>query len=108
MSTTSPTAEPRHLRPIPSDRPFTPIGDVRWRQWVRIHGRIRSIRIRPWADVPSLELVIEDDTGGITIAFLGRRHLGGIELGRHLAVEGTVGVHREQLVIMNPVYDLRG
>lgn len=32
------------------------IGDVRWRHSVRVSGRVRSVRVQPWADVPTLEM----------------------------------------------------
>jgi hypothetical protein len=60
-----------------------PIGDLRWRRRVRVRGRVRDLRVRPTADgVASLECTLVDDTGGITIALLGRRHIGGVTLGR--------------------------
>lgn len=84
-----------------------PIGDVRFRQRVQVRGRVRSLRVRPWADVPSLELVLVDGTGGITAVFLGRRHVPGIVPGTLMAIEGMVGAHGNRLAILNPHYDLR-
>jgi hypothetical protein len=85
----------------------TPIGDVRFRQRVQVRGRVRSLRVRPWADVPSLELVLVDGTGGITAVFLGRRQVPGIGPGTMLAIEGMVGSQGNRLAILNPHYDLR-
>ena len=85
----------------------TPIADVRWRQRVQVSGQVRSLRVRPWADVATLELVLVDDTGGVTVAFLGRRRLGGIHPGSELTVEGMVGQHGGKLVILNPAYTLK-
>ena len=85
----------------------TPIGEVRFRQRVQVKGRVRSLRVRPWADVPSLELVLVDGTGGLTVVFLGRRHVAGIRPGSLLAVEGMVGSQGNRLAILNPHYDLR-
>ena len=51
----------------------TPIGDAQWRQRVKVAGRVKAMRIQPWADeVASLELTLADGTGGITVVFLGR------------------------------------
>jgi RecG-like helicase len=85
---------------------ITPIGDVRWRQRTRVRGRIRSMRVQPWANVASLECVVVDDTGGLVIVFLGRRQVAGLELGRWLYVEGVVGAHRGYLAVLNPEIDL--
>ncbi|HEX2736836.1 MAG TPA: OB-fold nucleic acid binding domain-containing protein [Acidimicrobiia bacterium] len=82
------------------------IGDVRWRTIARIEGRIRSIRVQPWADVATLEAVVVDGTGGLLLVFLGRRKVAGIELGRHVIAEGMVGEHRGYLAILNPEIEL--
>ena len=87
-------------------RPDVPIGEVRWRQRARVKGRIRSMRVQPWANVASLECVIVDDTGGLVVVFLGRRTVAGLELGRWLHVEGVVGAHRGYLAMLNPEIDL--
>lgn len=125
MSTTSPTspttdpgADPV-LPPIAvvhSDLPppgpldlarSIPIADVVWRHRAQVTGRVRSVRVRTWSDTATLEVVLADATGGVTVAFLGRRRLGGIKPGAALTVEGMVGAHDGKLVIMNPAYDLR-
>jgi amino acid transporter len=91
-------------RATPNDR--TPIGDVRWRQRVAIEGRIRTVRVQPVSGTASLECVIEDGTGTMSIVFLGRPKIGGIEVGTHLRVHGVAGQHRGRLAILNPTYQL--
>jgi hypothetical protein len=86
--------------------PFVKIGDVRWRTSVRVQGRIRSIRVQPWADVGSLECTVVDETGGLLLIFLGRRTVAGVELGRHVVAQGMVGEHRGYLAMLNPVIEL--
>jgi RecG-like helicase len=84
-----------------------PIADVVWRDHVKVAGRVKAMRVQPWSEqVVSLELTLADQTGGLTIIFLGRRHLGGIHLGSHLVVEGRVTEVRHQLAILNPAYQL--
>jgi len=83
------------------------IGEARWRQRVRVQGQVRSMRVRPWGEgISTLEATLVDDTGGITLVFLGRHHIAGIGLGRRLEAEGMVGENRERLVILNPIYRL--
>ena len=89
-----------------SDAPPIPIADVRHRERVRVRGRVRSLRVRPWADSPTLELVLVDGTGGIAVVFLARRRIGGIRPGSVLTVEGMVGSHERRLAILNPEYEL--
>jgi len=86
--------------------PVTPIGDVRWRTHARVKGKIRSMRVQPWADVASLECVVIDETGGVLLVFLGRRKVAGVELGRALVAEGMVGQSRGYLAILNPDIEL--
>jgi DNA/RNA endonuclease YhcR with UshA esterase domain len=84
-----------------------PIADVEWREKVKVAGRVKALRVQPWADqIASLELTLADDTGGITVVFLGRRTLGGVHLGTHLIVEGMTSEHHRLLTILNPAYQL--
>ena len=89
-----------------TDVPIVPIADVQYRQRARVHGRVRSLRVRPWADSPTLEVVLVDDTGGISVVFLARRRIGGIHPGTVMSVEGTVGAYQRRLAILNPEYEL--
>ncbi|MHB8670819.1 MAG: amino acid permease [Acidimicrobiales bacterium] len=84
----------------------TPIGEVVERQRVKVAGRIHSIRVQPWGGQPTLECTLADRTGRISVAFLGRRHVAGIEPGARLEVEGMVGSHGGRLVLRNPEYRL--
>ncbi|MCU0311322.1 MAG: OB-fold nucleic acid binding domain-containing protein [Acidimicrobiales bacterium] len=87
-------------------RGVEPIGGVRWRQHVKVAGRVRAMRVQPWAEVASLELTIADRTGGLTVVFLGRRQIAGVRLGARIVAEGRVTAIRGQLAIMNPEYQL--
>ncbi len=84
----------------------TPIIEARWRAHVVVAGEVRSIRVAPLHDAPTLEVVLVDATGAISIVFLGRRSIAGIHVGRRLVVEGTVGVHKARLALRNPTYRL--
>ena len=83
-----------------------PIGEVEWRSTACIEGRVRSMRVQPWADVASLECTLVDETGGITVVFLGRRKISGVHPGTIMRVEGVSGSHRGKLAMLNPDYEL--
>ena len=85
----------------------TPIVDVRYRDRVRLGGRVRSLRVAPQHDAPVLELVLDDGTAAVSVVFLGRRRLAGVGVGTRMVVEGTVGLHRNRLSVLNPTYELR-
>jgi RecG-like helicase len=81
-----------------------PIAQAQYRTRTRVAGRVRSMRIQPWAGAPTLECTVMDDTGGLIVVFLGRRRVAGIHLGTELAAEGMVGDHRGRLALLNPDY----
>ncbi|MDT5049292.1 MAG: hypothetical protein QOG75_5190, partial [Mycobacterium sp.] len=93
---------------------FTPrdgcvaIGSISWRDRVRIAGIVRSTRIQPKGGVPTLECVVADDSGSISIVFLGRREVAGIAPGARLVAHGMAGSHFGRLAILNPEYELLG
>jgi hypothetical protein len=85
----------------------TPIAEVRYRDRVRIAGRVRSLRVAPQHDAPLLELILDDGSASISVVFLGRRGLAGVGVGSHMVVDGTVGLHHNRLALLNPAYELR-
>ena len=94
---------------VPIVRPAgtTPIGEVRCRQNVKVHGRVQAVRVEPLGGSPSLECTVVDETGGVSIVFFGRRQIEGITIGATITVEGMAIDHRGRLAIVNPVYELR-
>ena len=82
----------------------TPIAEARWRQRVTVAGRVTSLRVGPLHDAPTLELLLSDGTGVISVVFLGRRALAGVHLDTKLLVEGTIGIHKTRLALVNPAY----
>jgi Amino acid permease/OB-fold nucleic acid binding domain len=84
----------------------TPIADVRWRQRVTVEGRITTLRVQPARGSDSLECVIEDGTGTMSVVFTGRRQIGGVESGARIRVRGTASIYRNRLAVFNPVYTL--
>ncbi|HET6952098.1 MAG TPA: amino acid permease [Acidimicrobiales bacterium] len=83
-----------------------PIGAVTWRQRVEVVGQVRILRVRPLAGTATLECVLEDDTGAMSLVFLGRSQIPGIDVGTRMRAEGTAGEHHGRLAILNPAYEL--
>jgi len=71
-----------------------------------VHGRVTSISTAPRGLAPMLQVEVWDETGGITLNFLGRRDIAGLEIGMEMRAEGMVGEEDGQLVILNPSYEL--
>jgi amino acid transporter len=87
-------------------RGTVPIGDVQWRQRVRVAGRVRSVRVQPRAGTSNLECLLADDSGSLLLVFQGRRRIPGIQPGARLVVEGMVGDWARRQAILNPDYEL--
>ena len=65
----------------PAEGALLSIIDVRWRDRITVQGRVRSMRVAPQHDSPTLEIVLEDDTASMSVVFLGRRVVAGIQVG---------------------------
>ena len=85
----------------------TPIDCCDCGKIVKACGVIRSVAVRPVAGVPAVEADIYDGTGHVRVVWLGRRHIGGIEVGRSLSISGRLTADREQPTVFNPRYELR-
>jgi len=81
-----------------------PIADTQERVPAKVAGRVRSVKVQPWAGAPSLECVLADSSGRLTVTFMGRRQVPGIEPGSRLVAEGVVINRRGQPTILNPIY----
>lgn len=76
-------------------------------QEVVVLGRLRTVGSSPKESTPSLEAELFDGTEGITLVWLGRRRISGIETGRTLKARGRIAVRDGQKVLFNPYYELQ-
>ena len=65
-----------------------------------------SIKSAPADSSPTVEVEVWDETGGVTLQFLGRREISGLDVGSQVKAEGMVGENNGQLVILNPSYEI--
>jgi amino acid transporter len=91
---------------VPRSDGSLPIGELRYRSRATVEGRVRSVEVRPGTDAPVLECVLADETGGISLVFLGRRELRGLHPGRRLRAEGMVAAYEGHLAMRNPTVEL--
>lgn len=85
----------------------TPIGKITWRKRAHVSGHVTAIRPAAMDSAPTLEVEIWDETGGVTLQFLGRREIAGLEVGSVMIAEGMVGEQNGALTILNPSYEIR-
>ena len=73
---------------------------------VRVSGTVRRLRASGPAGLPMLQAELGGDADRITVIWLGRNHIAGIEPGRALAVEGMLSRQRGRKIMYNPRYEL--
>jgi hypothetical protein len=85
---------------------MTPIGEIQWRKRAHVQGRVTSIKSAPRGSAPYLQVEVWDQSGGVTLQFLGRREIAGLDVGSEIRAEGMVGEEEGSLLILNPSYEL--
>ncbi|MFN8077396.1 MAG: OB-fold nucleic acid binding domain-containing protein [Kineosporiaceae bacterium] len=83
-----------------------PIAQLPDRSRARVCGTLRSVTLRPRAGVPALEAELYDGSGSLSVVWLGRRQINGVEPGRRVRVEGMVTDSNGVRVMFNPRYEL--
>ena len=73
---------------------------------VTVTGRLKSVVYTPRETVPTLEAELFDGSGSVTLVWLGRRRIPGIEPGRTLTAHGRFAAFDGKQVIYNPKYEL--
>ncbi|GAB3860409.1 OB-fold nucleic acid binding domain-containing protein [Nocardioides maradonensis] len=96
----------RDLQQATGEAGCTSVADAADRVPVRLRGALRTVTLRPRGGVPALEADLFDGSGSITVVWLGRRRIVGIEPGRSIEVTGRIGRHDGTRIIYNPRYEL--
>jgi hypothetical protein len=73
---------------------------------VRVSGTVRRLRAGGPAGLPMLQAELGGGADRITVIWLGRTRIAGIEPGRALAAEGMLSQQRGRRIMYNPRYDL--
>jgi hypothetical protein len=83
-----------------------PAGQCSRGQVVSVSGRLRTVAYTPRTNLPTLEADLYDGSDVVTLVFLGRRSIAGIEPGRQLTARGRIAIREDRKVIYNPYYEL--
>jgi hypothetical protein len=75
-------------------------------QEVTVLGRLRSVEYGPQDAAATLEAELFDGTEGVTLIWLGRRRIPGIEPGRTMRVRGRLALREGRKVLYNPYYEI--
>lgn len=84
----------------------TPIKSCTDREKVDLIGTIATVTIHPRDGNPALEAEVRDGSGTVSLVWLGRRRIPGIDPGRTIAVTGRISCHKGKRVLYNPKYEL--
>ncbi|MEW2374810.1 OB-fold nucleic acid binding domain-containing protein [Micromonospora sp. DT178] len=98
--------EAQELRRESAEHGGVPAGQCMRGQLVSVAGRLRTVVYTPRTNLPTLEADLYDGSDVVTLVWLGRRHIAGIEPGRHLTARGRVALRDDRKVIYNPYYEL--
>jgi len=81
------------------------ISDCPMRESVKIAGVVKRITVFPVQGKETLEALVSDGTGEMSIAFMGRRAIPGLGLGTRMIVEGVAGELRGVRRMVNPRFE---
>ena len=100
-------AHQRELRQSHTSAEAHAIADAPEREHVVVNGVLRTVTLRPRGGVPALEAELDDGSGVITVVWLGRRRITGVDPGRSVTVAGCIGRQGGVPIMFNPRYELR-
>jgi hypothetical protein len=83
------------------------IANAKDRSYARLTGTVNTVTLRPRGGIPALEAELYDGSGAVTLIWLGRRRIVGVEPGRTMVVQGRLTTQRDVPVMFNPRYELR-
>jgi len=92
-------------RPDP-DQHVVRIADAPDRARVTLRGTVRALAVRPRSHGRWLEAVLADDSGTVTLIWMGRDAVLGVEEGREMRVNGRLSISGGQRRLYNPLYTL--
>ncbi len=104
QSNAEPESDDRQ-RSVPNEG-AVPIRTCEDRQQVSLTGSISTMTIAPRAGHPALEVELQDGSGTVTLVWLGRRQIPGIDPGRTIRIWGRVSCHEGRRLVYNPRYEL--
>lgn len=106
LTATSAELEASELRRESAESGSVPAGQCCRGQVVAVSGRLRTVVYTPRTNLPTLEADLYDGSDVVTLVWLGRRHIAGIEPGRQMTARGRIAVREDRKVIYNPHYEL--
>ncbi len=83
-----------------------PISSCADREKVTLSGTVSRVVVDPSSPASGLEVEVRDGSGAVTLVWLGRKRIPGIDAGRTVRVTGRVSCQDGRRVMYNPAYEL--
>jgi RecG-like helicase len=106
MTSSTAELESEDLQRSVREEGSVPIQNCEDRQRVQLTGTVSTVTINPRAGHPALEVELRDGSGAVTLVWLGRRQIPGIDCGQTLKVWGRISCHEGRRLVYNPRYEL--
>lgn len=81
------------------------IAEAPIRSRVKLAGVVKRITVNPLEGYESLEALLTDGTGEVSVVWMGRRAIPGLTLGTRVVVEGVVAEQRGGRKMVNPAFE---
>lgn len=94
------------LRSASEESGCVPLAKIRDREVATVRGVVQTLTLQPRAGLPALEAELYDGTDVLTLIWLGRRRIGGVDCGRKLTATGRITTMEGRRVMFNPEYEL--
>jgi RecJ-like exonuclease len=94
------------LRRDSAESGSTRASDCQRGELVSVTGRLRTVVYTPRTTQPTLEAELYDGSDLVTLVWLGRRNIPGIQPGASVTARGRIAVRDNRKVIYNPYYEL--
>lgn len=107
LSSGSGEPEPDDLVSKTNEVGATPAAQCQCGEEVTVSGKLRSVELCPSDAAATLEAELSDGTEDVTLVWLGRRSIAGIEPGRTIRATGRMAVRDGRKVLYNPYYELQ-
>ncbi len=106
LTSSNEALESAQLRRESAKQGAQPVSDCRDRSRVEISGTIANMSVQPVDQTKWLEAELNDGSGTVTLIWMGRRSVPGIQAGTVLRAEGLISCSGKRRVIFNPRYQL--
>ncbi len=106
LTSSNEALESAQLRRDSARQGAQPVDTCRDRSKVELRGTIASLSVQPVDKTKWLEAELNDGSGAVTLIWMGRRSVPGIQAGAVLRVNGLISCSGKRRVIFNPRYEL--